>query len=115
MSWREVCEWVVERDKDLHAELVLASHVALVKQFTAALNEGCVRSEQLVHMFASVLCVDDIRWPYTLLNAARLSHQMQTDKEPLEEFAGAFKWLAAHAMFEAKLWQLRSPPPPLES
>ena len=53
-------------------------------------------------MFERVLCVGDLRWPYTPLNATFLSGPTRIDREVL---AGAFRmtleWLAQHAMVDA--------------
>lgn len=141
VSWRQACEWVFGCDVELHSELVEASHVLLVEQFTNALynpsieaqqleeqfssafdltdetqtlpNEDAeaeqlgesvstLEAQQLMHMFESVLCVSDLRWPYTLLNAYLLSGLTTKDRDSLVgAMKKAFEWIAKHAMTDA--------------
>ena len=82
-SWQELCECVAGRDAELHAEFVAASHASLIEEFTIAMDNASIEKEQLKRMFESVLCVGDLRWPYTLLNVLLSDHNETNDREAL--------------------------------
>ena len=102
LSWQKICEFVAGRDAELHAEFVAASHASLVEEFTIAMDTASIEEQQLMRMFERVLCVGDLRWPYTLLNAELLSGPTKIDRKVLvSAFNNALEWLAQHAMVDA--------------
>ena len=105
VTWRQACEWVEGRDAGLHADLVAASNAQLLKQYTIALEDPSlqIQTPQLVRMFESVLCVGDLRWPYTLFNAVLLAGETPSDQKTqlYVAFESTLNWLAQHAMFNS--------------